>query len=167
LIEPIHIKDEVMPEINQQNRQQIARAHTATHLLQAALRTVLNEDVEQRGSKVSPDSVRFDFSFGRAMTNEEKQAVEDLVNKWIESDLNVAHEEMDIESAKKRGAMALFGEKYGDRVRVITAGDVSCELCGGTHVYHTSEILHARINKEKSISSGIRRITMSVCTLAE
>ncbi len=167
LTAPIKVGDEIMPEINQQNRQQIARAHTATHLLQAALRKVLNEDVEQRGSKVSPDSVRFDFSFGRAMTTEEKQAVEDLVNKWIESDLNVAHEEMDIESAKKRGAMALFGEKYGDRVRVITAGDVSCELCGGTHVYHTGEIIKARINKEKSISSGIRRITMSVGNLAE
>lgn len=163
----IKIGDEVMPEINQQNRQQIARAHTATHLLQAALRKVLNEDVEQRGSKVAPDSVRFDFSFGRAMTAEEKQAVEDLVNKWIAEDLPVAHEEMDLESAKKRGAMALFGEKYGDTVRVITAGDVSCELCGGTHIYHTGEIIRARINKEKSISSGIRRITMSVGSLAE
>ena len=167
LTAPISVGDAVMPEINQQNRQQIARAHTATHLLQAALRKVLNNDVEQRGSKVAPDSVRFDFSFGRALTAEEKQAVEDLVNKWIDSDLTVTHEEMDIESAKKRGAMALFGEKYGNTVRVITAGDVSCELCGGTHVYHTGEIIRARINKEKSISSGIRRITMSVGTLAE
>ena len=167
LVAPISVGDMVMPEINQQIRQQTARAHTATHLLQAALRKVLNEDVEQRGSKVAPDSVRFDFSFGRAMTAEEKQAVEDLVNQWINADMPVAHEEMDIESAKSRGAMALFGEKYGDTVRVITAGDVSCELCGGTHVYHTGEIIKARINKEKSISSGIRRITMSVGTLAE
>ena len=164
---PITVGDEVMPEINQNIRQQTARAHTATHLLQAALRKVLNEDVEQRGSKVAPDSVRFDFSFGRAMTAEEKQAVEDLVNEWINADMPVAHEEMDLESAKKRGAMALFGEKYGDTVRVITAGDVSCELCGGTHIYHTGEIIKARINKEKSISSGIRRITMSVGSLAE
>ena len=167
LTSTLNVGDSVMPEINQNIRQQTARAHTATHLLQAALRQVLNEDVEQRGSKVAPDSVRFDFSFGRAMTTEEKQAVEDLVNKWIAADLPVAHEEMDIESAKKRGAMALFGEKYGDTVRVITAGDVSCELCGGTHIYHTGEIIKARINKEKSISSGIRRITMSVGTLAE
>ena len=167
LTEPVSIGDEVIPEINLTVRQQTARAHTATHLLQAALRQVLNEDVEQRGSKVAPDSVRFDFSFGRAMSAEEKQSVEDLVNKWIAQNLTVSHEEMDIESAKKRGAMALFGEKYGDRVRVITAGDVSCELCGGTHVYHTGEIIKARINKEKSISSGIRRITMSVGTLAE
>ncbi|MBR5354908.1 MAG: alanine--tRNA ligase [Alphaproteobacteria bacterium] len=167
LVAPINVGDEIMPEINQNVRQQTARAHTATHLLQAALRRVLNEDVEQRGSKVAPDSVRFDFSFGRAMTTEEKQAVEDLVNQWINADLPVTHEEMDIESAKKRGAMALFGEKYGDTVRVITAGDVSCELCGGTHIYHTGEIIKAHINKEKSISSGIRRITMSVGTLAE
>lgn len=167
LVAPINVGDEIMPEINQNVRQQTARAHTATHLLQAALRKVLNEDVEQRGSKVAPDSVRFDFSFGRAMTTEEKQAVEDLVNQWINADMPVTHEEMDIESAKKRGAMALFGEKYGDTVRVITAGNVSCELCGGTHIYHTGEIIKARINKEKSISSGIRRITMSVGNLAE
>ena len=163
----IKVGDIVQPVINANIRQQTARAHTATHLLQAALRNVLNEDVEQRGSKVSPDSVRFDFSFGRAMTAEEKQAVEDLVNKWIEMDMPVEHAEMSMEDAVKKGAMALFGEKYGDTVKVITAGDVSCELCGGTHIYHTGEILKARINKEKSISSGIRRITMSVGTLAE
>ncbi|MBD5389299.1 alanine--tRNA ligase, partial [bacterium] len=163
----LSVGDVVTPEINPAVRAQTARAHTATHLLQAALRAVLNEDVEQRGSKVSPDSVRFDFSFGRAMTADEKQAVEDLVNKWIAADMGVTHEEMSIDDAKKRGAMALFGEKYGDVVRVITAGDVSCELCGGTHVHHTGEILKAKINKEKSISSGIRRITMSVGTLAE
>ena len=163
----VKVGDIVQPVINTTIRQQTARAHTATHLLQAALRNVLNEDVEQRGSKVSPDSVRFDFSFGRAMTAEEKQAVEDLVNKWIEMDMPVEHAEMSMEDAVKKGAMALFGEKYGDTVKVITAGDVSCELCGGTHIYHTGEILKARINKEKSISSGIRRITMSVGTLAE
>ena len=167
LTSDLSVGDVVSPVINASVRQQTARAHTATHLLQAALRAVLNEDVEQRGSKVSPDSVRFDFSFGRAMTAEEKQAVEDLINTWIASDMNVAHEEMSMDDAVKRGAMALFGEKYGDTVKVITAGDVSCELCGGTHINHTGEILKARINKEKSISSGIRRITMSVGTLAE
>ena len=163
----LSVGDTVKTIINATVRQQTARAHTATHLLQSALRHVLNQDVEQRGSKVSPDSVRFDFSFGRAMTAEEKQAVEDLVNKWINADMPVTHEEMSIDDAKKRGAMALFGEKYGDTVKVITAGDVSCELCGGTHVYHTGEIIHAHVNKEKSISSGIRRITMSVGALAE
>lgn len=163
----VKVGDMVRPVINTNVRQQTARAHTATHLLQSALRAVLNEDVEQRGSKVSPDSVRFDFSFGRPMTAEEKQAVEDMVNSWIASDMPVLHEEMSMSDAVARGAMALFGEKYGDTVKVITAGDVSCELCGGTHVYHTGEILKAKINKEKSISSGIRRITMSVGTLAE
>ena len=163
----LHVGDVVQTVINSAVRTQTTRAHTATHLLQAALRHVLNEDVEQRGSKVSPDSVRFDFSFGRPMTTEEKQSVEDLVNKWIDADMPVAHEEMSMTDAKSRGAMALFGEKYGDVVKVITAGDVSCELCGGTHVYHTGEIKHAKINKEKSISSGVRRITMSVGTLAE
>ena len=162
----ISVGDAVRPIVNMQNRNATARAHTATHLLQSALRQVLNTDVEQRGSKVSPDSVRFDFSFGRAMTDDEKAAVEKLVNEWIDADMNVAHEEMPIEVAKKRGAMALFGEKYGDMVRVITAGDVSCELCGGTHINHTGEIIRAKINKEKSISSGIRRITMSVGALA-
>ncbi|MBQ8728673.1 MAG: alanine--tRNA ligase, partial [Alphaproteobacteria bacterium] len=163
----VAVGDVVKPVINAAIRQQTARAHTATHLLQAALRSVLNEDVEQRGSKVSPDSVRFDFRFGRAMTAEEKQAVEDLVNKWIAADMSVAHEEMSMDDAVKKGAMALFGEKYGDKVKVITAGDGSCELCGGTHVYHTGEILKSKVNKEKSISSDIRRITMSVGTLAE
>ena len=162
----ISVGDTVQPVVNMQNRSATARAHTATHLLQSALRRVLNTDVEQRGSKVSPDSVRFDFSFGRAMTDDEKAAVEKLVNEWIDADMNVAHEEMPIDEAKKRGAMALFGEKYGDVVRVITARDVSCELCGGTHINHTGEIIRAKINKEKSISSGIRRITMSVGALA-
>ena len=167
LVADIAVDDTVTTQINESTRQQTARAHTATHLLQAALQQVLNDDVEQRGSKVSPDSVRFDFSFGRAMTAEEKQAVEDLVNKWIAADMPVKHEEMSLDEAKARGAMALFSEKYGDTVKVITAGDVSCELCGGTHIYHTGEIIKAKVNKEKSISSGIRRITMSVGTLAE
>ena len=161
------VGDTVKTAINTTVRQQTTRAHTATHLLQAALQHVLNQDVHQRGSKVSPDSVRFDFSFGRAMTDDEKKAVEDLVNKWIAADMPVTHEEMSLDAAKEKGATALFNEKYGDTVKVITAGDVSCELCGGTHVYHTGEILKARVNKEKSISSGIRRITMSVGTLAE
>ena len=167
LVADIAVGDTVATQINETVRQQTARAHTATHLLQAALQQVLNDDVEQRGSKVSPDSVRFDFSYGRAMTAEEKQAVEDLVNKWIAADVPVKHEEMSLDEAKKRGAMALFSEKYGDTVKVITAGDVSCELCGGTHIYHTGEIIKAKVNKEKSISSGIRRITMSVGTLTE
>ncbi len=164
---PINVGDQVVSVINPIVREQTTRAHTATHLLQAALRRVLNTDVEQRGSRVAPDSVRFDFSFGRAMTDDEKTQVENIVNDWIAANMDVKHEEMSLDAAKSRGAMALFGEKYGDVVRVITAGDVSCELCGGTHVYHTGEIIRARINKEKSVASGIRRITMSVGNLAE
>jgi alanyl-tRNA synthetase len=167
LSDSLSVGDTIKPIINANVRAQTARAHTAAHLLQASLRTVLNEDVEQRGSKVSPDSVRFDFSFGRAMTAEEKEAVEKLINEWIAADLPVSHEEMGIAAARAKGAMALFGEKYGDIVKVVTAGDVSCELCGGTHIAHTGEIIKAKINKEKSISSGIRRITMSVGSLAE
>lgn len=167
LVKPIQVGETVKPVINTNIRAQTARAHTAAHLLQAALRIVLNDDVEQKGSKVSPDSVRFDFSFGRSMTAEEKEAVEKLINEWIAADLPVVQEEMGIDAAREKGAMALFGEKYGDVVKVVTAGDVSCELCGGTHITHTGEILKAKINKEKSISSGIRRITMSVGTLAE
>lgn len=167
LVSDLKVGDIVHTIINENIRNQTARAHTATHLLQAALRKVLNTDVEQRGSKVAPDSVRFDFSFGRAMTEQEKLDVEQIINKWIDAKMPVTHEEMDIESAKARGAMALFGEKYGKVVKVITAGDVSCELCGGTHVYNTGDIKRAKINKEKSISSGIRRITMSVGSMAE
>lgn len=166
LISSLHVWDDVIPSVNRQIRTQTARAHTAAHLLQAALRIVLNDDVEQRGSKVSPDSVRFDFSFGRAMTADEIAKTERIINEWIASDLPVTTEEMTMDEAKARGAMALFSEKYGDTVRVITAGDISCELCGGTHVTHTGEIKAAKINKEKSISSGIRRITMSVGDLA-
>lgn len=166
LISSLHVWDDVIPSVNRQIRTQTARAHTAAHLLQAALRIVLNDDVEQRGSKVSPDSVRFDFSFGRAMTADEIAKTEKIINEWIASDMSVTTEEMTMDEAKARGAMALFSEKYGDTVRVITAGDISCELCGGTHVTHTGEIKAAKINKEKSISSGIRRITMSVGDLA-
>ncbi|HOY47397.1 MAG TPA: alanine--tRNA ligase [Alphaproteobacteria bacterium] len=162
----VKVGDNVIPVPDSTTRTQTARAHTAAHLLQAALRIVLNDDVEQRGSKVSPDSVRFDFSFGRAMTADEIARTEKIINEWIASDLPVTTEEMTMDEAKARGAMALFSEKYGDTVRVITAGDISCELCGGTHVTHTGEIKAAKINKEKSISSGIRRITMSVGDLA-
>lgn len=165
--EYIQVGDVLQPVINMANRTQTTRAHTAAHLLQAALRIVLNEDVEQRGSKVSPDSVRFDFRFGRAMTDEEKSRVEEIINGWIADNMPVSQIEMSIDEAKSRGAMALFGEKYGDMVKVVSAGDVSCELCGGTHIQRTDEIIRAKINKEKSISSGIRRITMSVGTLAE
>ncbi len=163
----ISVGDNVKMEINPNVRASVERAHTAAHLLQSALRIVLNEDVAQKGSKVSPDSVRFDFSFGRSMTADEKQAVQDLINKWIAEKHPVSQDEMSIDAAREKGALALFGEKYGDTVKVVSAGDISTELCGGTHIKNTGDIIAAKINKEKSISSGIRRITMSVGNLAE
>lgn len=166
LIAPLHVWDSVIPVVNSNVRLQTARAHTAAHLLHAALRTVLNDHVEQKGSKVSPDSVRFDFSFGRGLNAEEISSVENLINEWIVKKIPVETIETDIETAKSRGAMALFGEKYGDTVRMVSAGDISVELCGGTHITNTSDIKAVKINKEKSISSGIRRITMSVGDLA-
>ena len=167
LTSTLHIWDSVIPVVNSDNRQKTARAHTAAHLLQAALQTVLGDGVVQKGSKVSPDSVRFDFSFDRPLTDTEKQAIEDQVNKWIDAKLPVDTIETDVETAKAKGAMALFGEKYGDTVRVVSAGDVSCELCGGTHTTNTGDLIHAKINKVKSVASGIRRITMSVGDMAK
>ncbi len=163
----IKVGDSAEMKINKNVRISIERAHTAAHLLQSALRDVLNEDVAQKGSKVSPDSVRFDFSFGRSMTADEKQAVEDKINNWINAKIPVEQIEMTIEEAQQKGALALFGEKYGNTVKVVSAGDISCELCGGTHIKNTGDIIRAKINKEKSISSGVRRITMSVGNLAE
>ncbi|MBN1324775.1 MAG: alanine--tRNA ligase [Alphaproteobacteria bacterium] len=168
LISPLHVWDDVIPVVDEQIRLQTARAHTAAHLLQAALRIVLNDDVEQRGSKVSPNSIRFDFSFGRAMTVDEIAKTEKIINDWIVAKIPVETKfDTPIEEAKKLGALALFGEKYGDKVNVVIAGDISCELCGGTHIKNTGDIIRAKINKEKSISSGIRRITMSVGDLAK
>ncbi|MDR1207019.1 MAG: alanine--tRNA ligase [Rickettsiales bacterium] len=160
----LNVGDAVSTFIDTNSRMQIARAHTAAHLLQAALRRVLGDSVEQRGSKVAPDSVRFDFSYPNAMTPEQKAAVEKLINEWIAADLPVETKfPATVDEAKAMGAMALFGEKYEDgKIRAICVGDVSTELCGGTHAMRTSEIKAAKINSEKSIASGIRRIKMSV-----
>ena len=158
----IKVSDILNTVIDRNNRDKTALAHSATHLLQAALRKVLGNEVLQKGSKVSPNSVRFDFSFSRALTEEEKQKVEDLINSWIDEKLEVRIEEMSIDKAKELGAIALFGEKYGNIVRTVSIGDVSIELCGGIHVKNTKELIKVSIIKEKSISSGIRRITMNV-----
>ena len=158
----IKIGDIINTVIDKNNREKTALAHSATHLLQAALRKILGDEVVQKGSKVSANSVRFDFSFSRALTQDEKQKVEDLINSWIDKKIDVKIEELPIDKAKEFGAMALFGEKYGDIVRTVSMGDVSIELCGGTHVKNTADIIKVNIIKEKSISSGIRRITMNV-----
>jgi alanyl-tRNA synthetase len=132
--------------------------HSACHLLQAALRELLGSHVEQAGSYVSIDRVRFDFSHYAPLTREELVAVEQLVNNMISAGADVETVETDIESAKKAGAMALFGEKYGKTVRMVKMGDLSTELCGGTHVKNTAEIGLFKIISESSVAAGVRRI---------
>ena len=132
--------------------------HTATHLLNAALKQVLGSHVHQRGSNITAERMRFDFSHPAKMTDEEKQKTEDLVNEWITEAIPVEHLEMKKDDAIKMGAEAMFIEKYGDIVSVYKIGDVSLELCGGPHVSNTSELGHFKIKKEESSSSGIRRI---------
>ena len=132
--------------------------HTATHLLNAALKQVLGQHVHQKGSNITAERMRFDFSHPSKMTDEEKQKTEDLVNKWIKDAIPVEHMEMKKEEAIKMGAEAMFIEKYGDIVSVYKIGDFSLELCGGPHVHNTSELGHFKIKKEESSSSGVRRI---------
>ncbi|MCR5404423.1 MAG: alanine--tRNA ligase [Butyrivibrio sp.] len=150
--------DTVTLKVDEENRAKTCRNHSATHLLQKALREVLGDHVEQAGSYQDPDKTRFDFSHHQAMTAEELSRVEDLVNEKIAEALPVVTEEMTMEEAKKTGAMALFGEKYGDRVRVVKMGDFSIELCGGTHVSNTSHVGIFKIVSESGVAAGVRRI---------
>ena len=140
-----------------QNEKTIAY-HTATHLLHEALREVLGEHVKQSGSNITEERLRFDFTHPQKMTKEEIQKVEDLVNEQIKRDLQVKCEEMSYEDAKKSGAIGLFTDKYGDKVKVYTIGDFSKEICGGPHVTHTGNMGTFKIKKEESSSSGVRRI---------
>ncbi len=132
--------------------------HTATHLLNAALKVVIGKDIHQKGSNITSDRMRFDFSCDHKLTDEEKQKVEDLINEWIKQDLPVKVETMKKEDAVKSGAECMFIEKYPDEVTVYTIGDVSKEICGGPHVKHTGELGHFRIKKEEASSAGVRRI---------
>ena len=132
--------------------------HTATHLLNAALKIVINKDVHQKGSNITAERMRFDFTCDHKMTEEEKKATEDLVNKWIEEDLQVVSQEMKKEDAIKSGAECMFIERYPDIVTVYSIGEVSKELCGGPHVASTGILGHFKIKKEEASSSGIRRI---------
>ena len=132
--------------------------HTATHLLNAALKQVLGSHVHQRGSNITEERMRFDFSHPSKMTPEEKQQTEDLVNKWIKDAIPVERLEMKKDEAIAMGAEAMFADKYGDVVTVYKIGDVSIELCGGPHVSNTSELGHFKIKKEEASSSGVRRI---------
>lgn len=132
--------------------------HTATHLLNAALKIVINKDVHQKGSNITPDRMRFDFTCDHKLSDEEKKQAEDLVNKWILEAIPVTVEEMKKEEAINSGAECMFIEKYPDIVTVYSIGDVSKELCGGPHVKNTSELGHFKIKKEESSSAGVRRI---------
>ncbi|BAS45942.1 alanyl-tRNA synthetase [Staphylococcus schleiferi] len=148
----------VTAKVNSQARKAIMKNHSATHLLHAALKTVLGEHVNQAGSLVDSERLRFDFSHIAPMTQEEIERVEQLVNEEIWNSINVDIQEMNIEDAKAKGAMALFGEKYGDVVRVVDMSPFSIELCGGTHVNNTSEIGLFKITSESGTGTGVRRI---------
>jgi alanyl-tRNA synthetase len=154
----LSVGDVVTAEVKQTEREAIKRNHSATHLLHAALRQILGEHVQQKGSLVNEERLRFDFSHQGALTPDELRKVEALVNEKIRVNLRVEAKLMPAEAAKKTGAMALFGEKYGDEVRVLAMGDFSLELCGGTHVSRTGDIEVLKLIKESGIASGVRRI---------
>lgn len=153
---------QVIATVDAQNRQEIVKNHTATHLLHKALKQIIGQHVNQAGSLVAAERLRFDFSHLSAVTKLELQAIEDEVNRQIWASASLTCQLTDIENAKKMGAMALFGEKYGDTVRVVTVGDYSMELCGGCHVNNTAEIGLFKIISESGIGAGVRRI--EACT---
>ena len=142
----------------QDNSEVVTRMHTATHLLHAALHRVLGPTANQKGSNITAERLRFDFSWPEKMTEEQKAAVEKLVNEWIEQGIEVTKKMTTVEEAKQEGAMALFGAKYGDQVSLYTIGDVSKEICCGPHVANTRELGSFKIKKEESSSAGVRRI---------
>lgn len=154
----LKVGDTVTLQVCPQGRADTCKNHSATHLLQKALKTVLGSHVEQKGSLVTPDRLRFDFAHFSPMTAEELAKVEQIVNDEIRAELPVVTKIMPIEEAKKTGAMALFGEKYGDTVRVVSMGDFSIELCGGTHVANTGNIMTFKIVSEAGVAAGVRRI---------
>ncbi len=152
------VQDKVQACVDESRRENITIHHTNAHLLQAALRTILGDEVKQAGSQVEENRTRFDFSFHRALTKEEIEKVEKLINYWISQGAERKTSVMDLHEAKKTGATALFGEKYDDKVRVVQIGNVSCELCGGTHVDSTSKLRLTKITSESAIAAGARRI---------
>ena len=165
----LSVGDTVTAAIDTERRAAIRRAHSATHLLDAALTRVLGDHVHQAGSLVEPDRLRFDFTHFEAITPDELNRVEDMVNDAILEGMDITTEELPIAEAKARGAVATFGEKYGQTVRVVTMGDFSMELCGGTHLDNTAKAGPFRIKSESSVASGVRRIeaTTGKATLEE
>ena len=158
----LKVGDTVTAAIDVERRQAIRRAHSATHLLDAALKKVLGDHVHQAGSLVEPDRIRFDFTHFEGITAEELAQVDKLVNDAILNGYPVITEVLPIEEAKKKGAVAMFGEKYGDVVRVVEMGDFSMEFCGGTHLDNTAKVGTFRIKSEGSVASGVRRIEATV-----
>ena len=154
----IRLGDPVTASVDLQRRRRVAKNHTATHLLHSALRKVLGGHVVQAGSLVAPDRLRFDFSHAQALTAGEREAVEGLVAEWVEAGLPVSTAEMSLQEAKAVGAIALFGEKYGTQVRVVSIGQVSKEFCGGTHLSASSEVGLLTLVDEGSVAAGMRRI---------
>uniref|UniRef100_A0A7C3LRQ2 Alanine--tRNA ligase n=1 Tax=Leptospirillum ferriphilum TaxID=178606 RepID=A0A7C3LRQ2_9BACT len=154
----IAVGETVDQHVDENARHSAERHHTATHLLHAALRTVLGDQVRQAGSLVSPEKLRFDFTYPHPVSHENLNAVEELVNRWILQDSEVDAREMEKSKALDMGALAFFDEKYGDRVRVVQVPGTSVELCGGTHVHHTGEIGSFLIVQETGVAAGIRRI---------
>ena len=148
----------VKATVDSKVRDEIAKHHSATHLLDAALRQVIGDSVAQKGSYVDDTKLRFDYSHSQPLTATEKQQVADLVNSKIQENLKVETAVMDLEEAKKSGAIALFDEKYEDKVRVVSMGDFSKELCGGTHTVATGDLGVFVLLSDESIASGIRRI---------
>ena len=138
--------------------EETAKLHTATHLLHAALRKVLGDEVAQKGSNITAERLRFDFSFGRKMTPEEIAEVERLVNEYIKAAAPITCEEMTVAEAKEAGAIGLFESKYGERVKVYTMGQFSKEICGGPHASNTGDLVSFKIKKEEASSAGVRRI---------
>ena len=162
----IEIGSTVHACIDKERRGQIKVHHTSAHLLQSALQHVLSGDVHQAGSQVEEDRMRFDFTFDRAMTDKEIQKTEDLMNEWISEDIDVTTKVMNIDEARQTGAMALFGEKYEDEVRVVSIGDISKEFCAGCHASHTGQLRLAKIVSESAIAAGTRRIEVVVAKSA-
>ena len=140
------------------NSEATTKLHTACHLLHQALREVLDSDVEQKGSNITPERLRFDFSFDRKLTEEEVQKIEDLVNQKIQEKIQVELKELPVQEARELGAHGIFDDKYGDKVKVYKIGDFSNEMCAGPHVENTSELGHFKIKKQKSVGAGARRI---------
>lgn len=154
----LEVGREVEAAVDAKLRQRAKVHHTATHLLQAALKKLISQEISQAGSLVAFDRLRFDFNYGHALTDTQIEEIEQLINGWIEASTSLKTKVMPLNDAKEAGAIAMFGEKYGEQVRVVEVPGVSMELCGGTHVSNTSEIRVFKIISEQGIASGVRRI---------